>query len=166
MTDASDRNIDELVAALADKDAVKRKQGREALAQLGSSAVPCLLTALGDGQQHVRWEAAKTLTAIADPAAAERLVAALGDEDTDVRWVVGEALIALGPKAVKPLLRSLTKSKLPSGVYQGAQHVLHDLAKHGDLASLLQPVLKAFDELEPEIAVPVAAEKALQSDQA
>jgi HEAT repeat protein len=164
MTDTSDHSVEELVAALADKDAVKRKQGREALVRLGSSAVPRLLTALGDNQQHVRWEAAKTLAAIADPAAAETLVDALADKDSDVRWVVGEALIALGHETVKPLLTALTKSDLPDGVYQGAHHVLHDLAKRADLASLLNPVLKAFDEPEPGIAVPVAAAEALKSN--
>ena len=164
MTDASDRNIDELVAALADKDAVKRMRGREALVQLGSPAVPCLLTALGDSQQHVRWEAAKALTAIADPSAADRLVAGLEDEDSDVRWVVAEALIALGPEAVKPLLTTLTKSDPAGGMYQGAHHVVHDLAKRDDLATLLEPVLKAFDEPEPKVAVPVAAEEALTGD--
>ena len=163
MTDASKQNVDRLVADLGKKDAVERRDARAALVQIGSEAVPPLLDALDAPQQRVRWEAAKSLAEIAEPAAAERLIAALGDKDSDVRWVVGVALIALGRKAVKPLLTTLTKSDLPDGVYQGAHHVLHDLAKRGDLASLLEPVLKAFDEPEPEIAFPVAAAEALKS---
>ena len=163
MTDASKQNVDRLVAELGSKNAVERRDARAALVQIGSAAVPALLDALDAPQQHIRWEAAKSLAEIAEPAAAERLVAALGDKDSDVRWVVGAALIALGPNAVKPLLTTLTKSDLPDGVYPGAHHVLHDLVERGDLASLLEPVLKAFDEPEPKIAVPVAAAEALKS---
>ena len=161
MTDASQKNTDQLVADLGSKDAVERRDARAALVQIRSAAVPSLLYALDAPQQHVRWEAAKALAEIADPSAAERLVVALGDKDSDVRWVAGEALIALGGDCVRPLLTTLTKSDLPDGVYQGAHHVLHDLVKRGDLASLLEPVLKAFDQPEPEIAVPLAAAEAL-----
>ena len=164
MTDASQKNVDQLVADLGSKNAVERRGARAALVQIGSSAVPALLNALDAPQPHTRWEAAKALAEIAEPSAVERLVGALGDEDTDVRWVVGEALIALGRDAVKPLLATLTQSDLPDGFYPGAHHVLHDLAKRGDLSPVLEPVLKAFDQPEPEIAVPAAAAEALQSD--
>lgn len=163
MTDASKQNVDRLAADLGSKSAVVCRDARAALVQIGSAAVPPLLDALDAPQQHIRWEAAKALAEIADPATVERLVAALGDKDSDVRWVVGGALIALGRVAVKPLLTTLTKSDLPDGVHQGAHHVLHDLARRGDLASLLEPVLKSFQKPEPAIAVPVAAAEALQS---
>ena len=162
MTDASERNVEQLVADFGSKDAVVRRDTRAALVGIGSAAVPPLLDALDAPPQHVRWEAAKALAEIAEPAAAQRLVAALGDKDTDVRWVVGEALIALGGEAVQPLLTALTKSDI-ADVYEGADHVLHDLAKHGDLTALLEPVLKALDQPEPEIAVPLAAAEALRS---
>jgi hypothetical protein len=71
-------------------------------------------------------------------------------------------LIALGQNAVKPLLTTLTESDPAEGVYEGAHHVLHDLAKQANLASLLEPVLKAFKGPEPDIAVPLEAAKALQ----
>jgi HEAT repeat protein len=163
MADASKENVDRLVAELGSKDAVERREARAALVQIGSAAVSPLWHALDAPQQHFRWEAAKALAEIADPTSAERLVAALGDKDSDVRWVVGEALIALGRESVKPLLTTLTKSDLPDGVYQGAHHVLHDLAKHHDLEVSLRPVLTALDQLEPEIAVPQAAVEALKN---
>ena len=150
MTDASKQNVDRLVADLGSKDAVERRGARAALVQIGSEAVPLLLDALDAPQQRVRWEAAKSLAEIAEPAAAERLVAALGDKDPDVRWVVGVALIALGRGALKPLLTTLTKSDLRDSVYQGAHHVLRDLAKRTELTSVLEPVLKALDQPEPE----------------
>ncbi len=161
MTDASNENVNQLIAKLGSHDAVERGSARLQLAKVGSAAVPPLLAALDHPQQHVRWEAAKTLAAIADPAAAERLVAALADKDSDVRWVVGEALIALGSHAVKPLLTALTGSDLPDGMYRGAHHVLHDLIRRGARGALLEPVRQALDQQEPEIAVPQAAAAAL-----
>jgi HEAT repeat protein len=162
MTDASQPNVDRLVDNLGGKDPVQRREARAALTQIGSPAVPQLLSALQSAHQHVRWEAAKTLGEIADPAAARGLVLALGDKDNDVRWVVAEALIALGREAIKPLLTMLTQSDPVHRLYQGAHHVLHDLAQRPDLAFLLEPVLKAFKEPEPGVAVPVAAAEALK----
>jgi HEAT repeat protein len=162
MADASRDNIDQLVADLGSKDATKRLDARATLIEMGSPAVPALLDSLDASHQHLRWEVARTLAEIADPVAADRLVEALGDEDTDVRWVVGAALISLDRHAVKPLLHKLTQSDLPDGVYPGAHHVFHDLAHHDDLAPLLRPVLKALDQLEPEIAVPQVAAQALR----
>jgi HEAT repeat protein len=164
MADASGKSVDQLVADLGSKDAGKRLAARAALVQIGSAAVPALLGALDAHDQHVRWAAGKSLTAIADPSAACKLVDALDDKDTDVRWVAGEALIALGRDAVEPLLARLTQSDPPGGMYQGAHHVLHDLVRERpDLAPLLMPVYQALDHPEPEVAVPVAAQEALRT---
>ncbi len=163
MSDALGHNVDRLVAALGSKNPGERQAARKALVEVGRPAVPPLLTALGSTEQHLRWEAAKTLAGIAHPDAAERLVDALADKDGDVRWVVAEALIALGRDAVKPLLKALTTSEAPQRIYRGAHHVLHDLAKHEPLRSLLVPVLEAYGHPEPELAIPNAAEKALHS---
>ena len=163
MTDASGKNVDQLVAELGSKDAVVRQNARTALVNIGVAAVPSLVSALDAPLQHTRWEAAKSLAGIADPSAAEGLVAALGDTDSDVRWVAGEALVALGRNALKPVLTTLTKSELPEGTYQSSHHVLHELARQPDRASLLAPVLRALEQPEPEMAVPLAAQKALQN---
>ena len=163
MTDTSGENIVQLVGDLSSENATDRMKAREALVAIGPAAVPALINALGASEQHVRWEAAKALAEIADPAATEKLVATLGDEHRDVRWVAGEALIALGPDVVKPVLAAVIKSDVPGGVYEGAHHVLHELAKRGKLASLLAPVLKAFKQPQPELSVPVAAENAIEN---
>jgi HEAT repeat protein len=162
MADAANMKLNRLVADLGSDSAVVRRDARSALVEIGSAAVPRLLDELDAPKQHVRWEAAKTLAEIADPSAAERLVTALADKDSDVRWVVGAALIALGRAAVRPLLAALTQSDLPDSVYSGAHHVLHDLARHDALASQLKPVLEAFKEPEPPVAVPLAAAAALK----
>jgi HEAT repeat protein len=159
----SEQTTKELVAALASKDDVERIKAREALIQIGSSAVAPLIESLDDSRQHLRWEAAKILTAISDPSTAEKLVETLADEDSDVRWVAGEALIALRHAGLKPLLRRLTKSQDSAGLYKAAHHVLQDLAQHAELASVVRPILGALGKPEPEVAVPVAAERALTS---
>jgi HEAT repeat protein len=161
MSDAPRQDVDRLVAALASKHVGERQAARKALVEVGRPAVPPLLNALGSAQQHLRWEAAKTLTGIAHPDAADKLVDALADKDADVRWVVAEALIALGRDAVKPLLSALITAEASQRIYRGAHHVLHDLAQREPLRPLLLPVLKAFDHPEPELAIPNAAEKAL-----
>jgi HEAT repeat protein len=157
----SEQTTKELVAALASKDGVERIKAREALIQIGSSAVAPLIESLDDSQQHLRWEAAKILTEISDPSAAEKLVETLDDEDSDVRWVVGEALIALRQAGLRPLLAELTKSQDSEDLYKAAHHVLHDLANDNELAPIVKPVLDALGQSEPELAVPIAAERAL-----
>lgn len=161
--DYSQQSSEQLVAALAGTDSAERIKVREALVQMGSAAVAPLVNALGDSQQHVRWEAAKALAAIADPSSAEKLVGTLNDKDTDVRWVAGEALIALGKKALKPLLTILLKKHDSYELYKAAHHVLHDIAKNSEFVSVVQPVLDALTQSEPAIAVPVAAQNALSS---
>lgn len=164
MAEDSEKSVTQLIEQLGSKHVTERQHARAALVRAGSIAVPQLLDALDGPPQHVRWEAAKALAEIADPAAAERLVAALGDEDTDVRWVVGEALIALGRDAVNPALTALTKSDLSDEMSSGAHHVLHELAKRPELKTRLEPVLDAFKELGAGIAVQVAAAEALKLD--
>jgi len=66
------------------------------MVDIGHAAVIPLLHKSKDPAEHVRWEAAKALEAIGDPAAEDALVETLEDESDDVRWVAGEALIALG----------------------------------------------------------------------
>jgi HEAT repeat protein len=163
MAEQSEKNIDQLVADFRSEDPVKRQEARAALAEVGSAAVAPLSKALGAPQPVVRWEAAKALEQIADPTAAANLAAALADEDPDVRWVVGEALIALRREAVKPLLQTLVEGHLGSASYKDVHHVLHDLARRSELTPLLESVLTALEKQEPELPVPVAAAKALES---
>jgi HEAT repeat protein len=161
MPDTSVGTLQQLVADLGHREPAVRKKARFQLTRSGASAVPPLLGLLRDPRRHVRWEAAKTLADIADPAAAETLVAALADRDADVRWVVGEALIALGAATVEPLLKRLTRSDLPGEIYPAAHHVLRELATRNHLRPKLWPVIKALDRSEPEIHVPIAANRAL-----
>ncbi len=164
MTDGNTSSIETLVAGLASEDVNERLTARQRLVELGESAVEALTTALTHHQNHARWEAAKTLKAIASPAAIPQLIDALQDPDRNVRWVAGEALIATGrDAALVPVLTALLADpENTAELYENAHQVLHALASD-DLRPLLEPVLKALKQAEPEIATPSAANAAIKA---
>ena len=156
-------DIDSLVAALASPDRVTRESARETLVAIGHPAVGPLISLLDDRHDHVRWEAAKTLSDIADPAAAPALVQALEDPEPGVRWLAAEGLIKMRRACLQPLLHALTERAADSvWLRDGAHHVLHDLAKMG-LAEGMAPVLTALEGIEPTATVPGEARRALDT---
>ena len=154
--------IADLISTLACKDAVERDSARWALVRIGRAAVEPLLEALGATDSHVRWEAAKALFSIAEPVAAPALVVALDDKDQNVRWLAAEGLCAVGPDALQPLLVALVANADSDWLRDGAHHVLHKLVKK-DPAHPAAGVLTALEQPEPQVAVPPAAEKALNA---
>jgi HEAT repeat protein len=159
---AAPSTISSLITDLASQSALVRTNARQSLVAMGGPAVAPLIEALADPKRQVRWEAAKALSQIADPAAAPALARALRDRGFGVRWLAAEGLIALGSKGLVPLLRALIDHSDSVWLRQGAHHVLHDLAK-GILKDLVQPVLAALEGVEPSLEVPVAAETALRA---
>jgi HEAT repeat protein len=151
-----------LIADLASQSPLVRANARQSLVAMRGPAVAPLIEALADPKRQVRWEAAKALSQIADPAAAAALVRSLRDRGFGVRWLAAEGLIALGSKGLVPLLRALIDHSDSVWLRQGAHHVLHDLAK-GNLKDLLQPVVAALEDVEPSLEVPVAAGTALRA---
>ena len=154
-------SVDEHLKALSSPDAVARQAGRKALVKIGEPAVAALVELLKHPQQHVRWEACKTLEEIAHPSAAGPLAATLADSDKDVCWVAGTAIIALGRDGLEPLLVALMDKDRVPGLQPGSHHIVHELVK-GDLADVLAPLLEALSGPDVELTVPVAAEKILQ----
>lgn len=152
-----------LIDQLAHEDSVHRQEARQKLGTMGSPAVPSLVECLYDPREHVRWEAAKTLQAIADPLTASALTAALEDDSEDVRWVAAEALVALKDAAVAPVLHALVRRAWAFGLCKGAHHVLHELAKKKRLHDVLAPVLTALGSLQPAVFAPPAALTALEN---
>jgi len=122
--------------------------------------VSSLVEALADPKEVVRWEAAKALGQIHDPAAAQALVGALDDEMFDVRWLAAEGLSAMGCKALVPLLQALSKHPDSVWLRRGAHHVLRNLAAKC-LEDVWRPVLAALENVEPLMEVPFAAMAAL-----
>lgn len=154
-------SVDELVKTLSSPDAVVRRKGREQLVKFGEPAVAALVELLKHPQQHVRWEACKTLEGIAHPAAAQSLVEVLADADKDVCWVAGAALIALKRDGVEPLLEALMDKDRVAGLQPGSHHVAHELVR-SELGEVLAPLLAALSGPDVELTVPVVAEKILQ----
>lgn len=153
--------IPELIAALANPSPVARRKARDALVALGKPAVPSLIQLLSHRKPHVRWEAAKALGGIADPIAASALVNALDDRDGDVRWLAAEGLAALGRDALQPLLAALIQRARSCWLCEGAHHVCNILVRKRRLGPILQPLLAALKQSEPEAAAPLAAYTAL-----
>ncbi|MFH2056037.1 MAG: HEAT repeat domain-containing protein, partial [bacterium] len=152
-----------LIAQLALKDGMVRREARHELEKLGNEASPLLAQALGDQHENVRWEAAKALANIKDPATAPALVKALMDERFEVQWLAAEALIALGPDAVVPILGELTASYGSLYLRQGAHHVLHALERKHLLEPRVQRVVDELRSLEPLEPFPMTAKRALES---
>jgi len=75
----------------------------------------------------VRWEAAKALSQIANPASIQALLEALSDKTFEVRWMAAEGLIRIGRKAVIPLLEALVEHSDSYWLREGIHHVLHDM---------------------------------------
>jgi len=165
-TDSADKthnpDIDSLVAALASPDRVTRLTARETLVSLGHPAVGALIPLLDDQHDHVRWEAAKSLADIGDPAAAEAMVKSLEDRDAGVRWLAAEGLIRMRRACLKALLHTLIERPDSVWLRDGARHVLHGLGKIG-AADGMAPVLAALDGIEPSATVPGAARRALDT---
>jgi HEAT repeat protein len=159
---ANQGEIDSLVATLAAEDGIDREKAREKLVDIGKPAVVALTAALKNSHEQVRWEAAKALTEIGDPAAVPTLVQALEDSSFGVRWLAAEGLIAAGQDGLQPLLEALIHRSDSAWLRGGAHHVLRTLATEKDLHHVLAPVLKALDAFESVLETPPAAAQALK----
>jgi HEAT repeat protein len=157
-----DRKIDPMMADLASNDGGTRQQARESLVAMRGAAVAPLIAALGGAERQVRWEAAKALGEIGDPAAAPALVKALEDEESNIRWLAAEGLIATGRAGLLPLLRALVHRSDSEWLREGAHHVLRAQADDG-VGRLVAPVVAALEDIEPIIEVPPAAQAALDA---
>jgi HEAT repeat protein len=153
---ADPAKLSALVSALRSSDYGKRVHARQALEKVGHAAVGPLVELLADSSHQARWEAAKTLVAIADADASLALVEALSDEEFDVRWLAAKALIAIGRDGLEPLLCALEEHPESAWLLQGAHNVLYNL-KDPALHELVAPTLDALEGFEPEMKVIFAA---------
>lgn len=159
--EADQRTAESLIDALLSKNAAEREQARTKLIALGHAALIPLLHKLNDPHEHVRWEAAKVLQGIADPAAVDALAETLDDESAGVRWTAGEALIAIGWEGVKQVLVVLLRKSDSTSLCTAAHHVLSHFAKQKS-GEFLKPVLERLEGAEPAVSVPLTALTALQ----
>ena len=153
--------IEFAISELANKSSFARVDARDYLVSMKDKAVPHLIEALKSDNQWMRWEAAKALGKIGDPAASQALINALEDKMFDVRWIAAEGLIAIGRKSLIPLLAALVKKGDSLWLREGAHHVIHDLMRE-DLKVVFGPVLEEIEKPEGKLAVPHVAQKALE----
>ena len=157
--------INDSITKLGNSDGSIREKARLTLIDIGKDAVPLLIDALDSKRDQLRWEAAKALVKIADPAAIPALVKALQDEVFDIRWLAAEALIAIGKESIEPLMQEVVDQGNKSFLQEGAHHIitylLPPLSKSSDLVEILKPVKDALDSSAPRAAGPAAAQKAL-----
>jgi len=158
----SNDDIQSLVTALRHSDGMTRELARDRLVRLGSTATPFLLPLMADHKVQTRWEAAKALSAIADPASIPALLLALEDNDTDVSWLAAEGLIAIGPAVAAPLLQRLIERTGSVPLRQGAHHVLGDL-RRSEIGEATAGVHAALSGMHPDVEIVAAAERALRS---
>lgn len=158
---ADKETVSALVNDLGSQDGMVRVRARGALVTIGARAVSPLVAALGGKDAWQRWEAAKALCQIADPAAIKALISALEDDMFDVRWVAAEGLISIGYPALGPLLHELRKHPDALWLREGAHRIFHGLYREENKA-VLSPVFKALEGPEPALEVPFAARTALE----
>ena len=156
-------NLESLIDLLASKNAATRMKARKLLVAFGKPAVPSLTRLLENSKQdHVRWEAAKTLGAIGDVRSIPALVGALEDSDQGVVWLAAEALGKFKKTAWPQLLRALINSKKDSVLLRlGAHHVLRKQKEDGfnDLLTILRTALESSTASE---STPFAASNILK----
>ena len=152
--------IKPLIRLLRSRDPIQRAQARRSLVEMGKAATPDLTRLLTDRDEHVRWEAAKALVQIADPAAIPALIEALNDESADVRWLAAKAMIALRRDALQPLLTALIERSKSIHFCRSAHHVLCSLARRRH-DSILSSVIESLESGETGVTVPPAAEAVL-----
>ncbi len=147
-------------ARLADRDARRRHEARRELVSMGTAALPVLAKKLSAHDWHVRWEVAKALGEIGDPASAGLLVELIQDDDIGVRWAAMGSLIQLGRGSLRPLLESLTRNFQSARLREGAHHVLHTLLSQGILTESEKEVFYALEGAAPGIQAAWAANRA------
>jgi HEAT repeat protein len=153
-----ERQLGDLIDALGSEDGLKRKSARETLTLLGEPAVADLRVLLSSANKRIRWEAAKTLAAIVDPASVGAFVELLADDNSDVRWLAGGGLLDLGPRSVAPVLESLIRQPESLGRQQAAARILRGLSSDNDvLAKIIGPVVDVLGRADPGVVASNAA---------
>ena len=98
-----ERGLEDLAAALADKDENVRWKAATSLTKFGPKATPAALKRLEDPSVDARRCAAWVFQQTLDPAAVPSLAKAMSDADEQVRWNAAIALQKIGPASAPPL---------------------------------------------------------------
>ena len=148
------RWLEELTMRLEAEDIPTRQRARETLVAIGEPALPALVDLLGSPSAPLRWEAAKALAELPEPAAIPGLVLLLADRQSEIGWLAAVGLINLGSRSVPFVLQALNEHAESKRFRSASHHVLHDLsARNAVLRDILRPVLDVLDEVASDAGV-------------
>ena len=161
----SKETIHTLINSLSSDDPTERNRAQNRLSKIGKPAVNALITLTSQPQAALRREAASILGEIRVPSAIPALINLLVDEAFEVRWRAAESLIKMKRDSVVPLFQELQRGNRFESIWflEGVHHILRKLDEEGYLGPPSQKVLEAFEDPMKEIAIPMAAEKALEA---
>ena len=125
------QEIAELVKCLFSEDGIVRQKARYKLVKIGKPVITLLIGLQYLPDQHVRWEAMKTLSQIADPDSIPIFVNALENTNADVRWLAAEGLIEIGKESIASLMLALEERGDSRILREGVHHVLKGLEDKG-----------------------------------
>jgi len=116
---SSQNDIKLLIKGLSDENGLVRRSHSEALAEVGTEAVPELINALLNSKNVIqRRAAAKTLKLVADPSSLPHLIKALtNDSDSVVQFSAAGAIAIFGEAAVNHLIIILENKKYTETQY-------------------------------------------------
>ena len=154
--------ISSLIDDLGSSDGSVRQAARNKLAALGPPAIPALIAALSDCNDHARWESAKLLGNAQDPSAVFALVKALEDNNVDVRWAAAESLVKFKQNAIAPILIMQVYDFNAVWLREGTRYVLRQLKRAGYLDQATTKVLEALDGPAPEVEAAWVAKSTLE----
>jgi HEAT repeat protein len=158
-----ENKIPELIKKLSSKNSIDRIRARYELVKIGKPAIEYLIGLQYLNNDHVRWEAIKTLSQIAHPDAIPILINALENDRFDVRWLAAEGLIDIGKKSVKPLLKALELQQDSKFLREGVHHVLRAL-KSKNLFKDEFKIIKMLEDPNAESLLAFTANKILSKD--
>ncbi len=139
--------IRELIQALSSSEPSARQQACHDFVAFGWRALRPLLEALADESERVRWDVARALSQMGDPATAPALVGMLEDESFAVRRLAAEALARMGLAGLPPLLHALER-QTNWRLREGALFALRGTVEMG-LSSYVALVLECLEEERP-----------------
>jgi HEAT repeat protein len=154
--------LKELIGQLGDSNGRTRQRARETLVAVGEPALAPLVELLESPQARLRWQAAKALTEIPEPAAIPSLISLLADPESGIRWLAALALINMGNPSIPPVLQGLIEQAESKGFRDASHHVLHYLSERNTvLQDILDPVLTVLGDTDPVETISSRAEVAL-----
>ncbi len=146
-----------LIRKLFSDDGIERRMARHDLVKIGNPVIRFLVGLQYLPEQHVRWEAIKTLSQIADADSIPILVNALENSNVDVRWLAAEGLVEIGGASLMAVLLALEEHGDSKVLRTGVHHVLKGLEEKELFSDTYGIIGMLEDPAKHELIRPIAA---------